>query len=679
MNKNRPRIKNARALSWLVILLVGLGVGYRMMKETVKERPFDAPPWLAVGVIFISVLALILSYQESASSDGPEPRPAFQLPHFLSKWLTFLGQHGRLVAFALAFLFLAYTLYRIPALILPDNSFRGLFIIWTMAFGLYLLALAPPLAAWQWDWQRWWPLHKQQAIAISGLILLALLLRVWQLETIPFTLAGDEGSQGLEAIRVLEGQIRNPFTTGWLGVPTMSFFYNSITIRLFGRTILGLRLPWALVGTAAVLITFFLVKRLKNKQLGFIAAFLVATYHYHIHFSRLGSNQIADPFFMALTLFFLYRALDERRWLDWALTGGVAGLAFYFYAGARLTAVVLLVVIGYEFIRRPRQFWQQHRTGLLLLIGGFLLIAGPIIQYAIRFPHDFNARLNTVGILQSGWLENEVVTRQQSIASILFDQFRRAALAFNYYSDRTVWYGLRQPLLGPFFGTLFLLGLILSMLRLWGRTADHRSAPMVAWWWGGMLLGGMLTESPPSSQRLITLAIPVCFFIGLALWELLQLAGRAIRGLPVKGLMLLAILIFAINSLTIYFVDYTPQRIYGGHHAELATEIAPQLLELSPDHRIYFVGPPWMYWGFATLPYLVPRADAVDILNSFADPLTWDSVTLDKPAVFVFLPERLDELVLVQRSLPSGERFNYFSPVDNRLLASLYIVPSAVP
>ena len=110
---------------------------------------------------------------------------------------------------------------------------------------------------------------------------------------------------------------------------------------------IGLRLPWALVGTATVLVTFFLVKQLKNRQLAFVAAFLVATYHYHIHFSRLGSNQIADPFFMALSLLFLYRALDKHRWLDWALAGGITGLAFYFYAGARLTAVVMAVVIGY--------------------------------------------------------------------------------------------------------------------------------------------------------------------------------------------------------------------------------------------------------------------------------------------------------------------------------------------
>ncbi len=676
MNDHRSPIKNGRAFAWLIILLVGIGVGYLMFKETVVERPFDNPPWLAVIVIFITVLALLISQREI---EEPDHDIAPQVPSLLHRWANKAERYWRAIAIIIAALLATYVLNRIPAMILPDNNFMGLLLIWIGAFGLYLAAVAP-LTIWkERDWARWWIHNKQQSLWVGGLLCLALLLRVWQLETIPFTLSGDEGSQGLEAVRVLEGQIRNPFATGWLGVPTMSFFFNSITIKLLGQTIVGLRLPWALVGTAAVLVTFLLVKRLKNRQLAFIVAFLVATYHYHIHFSRLGSNQIADPFFMALALLFLYRALDEHRWLDWALTGGTVGLAFYFYAGARLTAVVVCAVIIYEFIRRPRQFWQQHRRGLLILLGGFLLVGGPIMQYAFRFPNEFNARVNTVAIFQSGWLEREIVVRQESMATILFDQFQRAALAFNYYRDRTVWYGLQQPLLDPFFGSFFLLGLGVSTLRLWGKTADPRSAAMVTWWWGGMLLGGMLTESPPSSQRLITLAIPVCFFIGLAMSEAVQLLGKSLSGIPKNALLALGTLLFGLISLSTYFTHYSSQRIYGGPHAELATEIVPRLRELAPDHRIYFIGAPIMYWGFGTLPYLVPEADALDITDSFAEPATWESVIWDKNAVFVVLPQRANELELIQHSLPDGEISNYFSPVARRPLVTLYRVSPPRP
>jgi hypothetical protein len=92
--------------------------------------------------------------------------------------------------------------------------------------------------------------------------------------------------------------------------------------------------------------------------------------------------------------------------------------------------------------------WEQ----MLVALGAFLVVAAPMIQVAIRTPDNFNARLNQVGIIQSGWIARAMEARGDSMAAVLFDQFRRAALAFNYYPDRTVWYGLPEPLLSPFFG-----------------------------------------------------------------------------------------------------------------------------------------------------------------------------------------------------------------------------------
>jgi 4-amino-4-deoxy-L-arabinose transferase-like glycosyltransferase len=555
----------------------------------------------------------------------------------------------------------------------PGDSYNNVVLAWILAILLYLIAATSGFR-FSPDWRARWRSGRRLGIPLLIIVSVALLVRAWRLGTIPFVLGGDEGSQGLEAIRVIEGKITNPFVTGWLGVPTMSFYFNSITVRLFGRTVEALRLPWALVGSTTVLIAFFLVRRLKGTPVALATAVMLATYHYHIHFSRLGSNQIADPFFMSLALLFLYRALDRKQSMDWALTGILSGLAMYFYAGGRLTPLIVTAVLGYVFIRDPRGFWPRHGSGILVALGGFLIVGGPMIQYAFRFPDDFNARLNQVGIFQSGWIDREVVVRGQSAGAILFDQFRRAALAFNFYPDRTVWYGLRQPLLSPFFGAVFLLGLVYASLRLVGRSADERLAPMVAWWWGGMIFGGMLTESPPSSQRLITLSVPVCFLIALALWEMMGLAGKGMVGFPGRALVGFLVSLFAVSSLVTYFLEYSPQRLYGGSNAELATEIAPVLREMSADHHFYFVGAPWMYWGFATLPYLVPGASAIDIL----DPVTELSLQAlpQAGAVYIFIPPRIGELAMVRTLFPGGEQQEFYSPVDGRLMVTLYEVAS---
>lgn len=748
------REQSRDAFYLLIVVVAGLLTANWFLWVAAEEVGQGSPPWTAVYATAIVVIALFLREPVDKTAVYPQKHPLNPQPlrHFLHSF-----SPKRLWLLFGAAICLAYSLLTIPRLGLND-SYLLVTVAWLAAVGLWLTAVIPPqnrtrtnrdergasiLAASKGHKNQAkseksasqnsssnrplnWTIQNLSAfvrvrprpIFLLLLLLLSLLLRVWRLETIPFTLGGDEASQGLEAVRVLNGTLRNPLGTGWLGVPTMSFFFNSLTIALFGRTIFGLRIAWALVGTANVLVTFLLVRRLAGEKMGWLTAVLLATYHYHIHFSRLGSNQIADPLFLSLALWLLVRAMDKGKQRDWALVGLVCGLAFYFYAGARLTPVVVLAVITYQFIRAPRPFWQQHQTGLLMMVVTFLIAAAPMLQYAVRFPDEFNARLNTVGIFQSGWLEREVELRQQSHAAILWDQFQRAAFAFNYYPDRTVWYGLRQPLLDPFFGALFLLGLLFGTVKLLWWRQKQVAAPMVAWWWGGMLLGGMLTESPPSSQRLITLAVPTCFFVALALCEMGQLVKTAVSGngtrtnadergqwakdgrpmarshvrssvvgrrsfvphsapeIACTSLLTLAVILFAGISLNTYFYDAVPQRLYGGYHAELATELAPRLNALKNDHRIIFVGAPWMYWDFSTLPYLVADAEAYNVGEAPELPPTDADRLAGKGVVYIFLPERMGELPAVEQAMSGGVEEGVVSSVNGRLMATLYLIPS---
>ena len=563
--KPAPRLARGR-LAVIVAYLIAGAVYWRQLRS---QAPPTVPDWMAVGLLLIPLVVLLWPWRvpnwlRADVGDGRWRRLRRALGPL--PWATAVSG-WQVVLVSLSALLMGLVLLWIPRLDAQmAASYGWLFWGWLLAIGIFAGAVWP----WaQLDWRawrrRWSGVNRPVWYTLAVILLLAAGLRLWQLDTIPFTLAGDEGAQGLEAVKVLQGEIRNPFSTGWLGVPTMSFFYNSLTIRWLGRTILALRLPWTLLGIATVPVAFLLGRQLKGVRYGLLTAGLLAVYHYHIHFSRLGSNQIADPLFAGLALFFLQRSIDGNRRWDWFLTGAIAGLAFYFYAGARLTPVLVVLVLAYHLLYGRRQFWQPHWPGMILATATFLLVGAPMFQYAARFPNEFNARINQVGIIQSGWLQREVVITGHSAAAILWDQFRRAVLLFNYYPDRTVWYGLREPLLDPWFGSLFLLGLGLVTVRtLWGRTGDRRLAPVTIWWWSGVILGGMLTESPPSSQRLITLALPTCFILATALWELVDLTVLAWPRLTGRWLATGLGLIFALGSIWLYFVDFTPERIYGG-------------------------------------------------------------------------------------------------------------------
>ncbi len=673
---DRVRSKKRLSLAWFTVSIIVLLISQWLLARAGDTADPGAIPWLVLMFTTTSALALAIARKGPASGTF---RAGVSIPDFLADpvavlrfaWLPQIEQSWRLTALFVCGVLILGTLWRLPRLE-PHESHLGVFVAWLVAILLFLAATSetPPRNYWRSKLRA----HRTEILVVLILLLIGLFVRLWNLGSLPYTLAGDEASQGLEALRVLRGELRNPFSTGWLGVPTMSFFFNSLTIDLLGRSILALRLPWTIVGSATILTTYLLVRQLFGWRLALATAFVLAMYHYHIHFSRLGSNQIADPFFLSMTLFLLYRGIDRQMKMPWALAGVATGLAFYFYAGARLTPLVVAGVLFYLFLLNPRRFWPIHGQGIVVMIGAFFVTAAPILQFATRFPDEFNARINQVGIFQSSWLENEVIMRGQPAVEILLDQFWRAAMAFAFYADRTVWYGLPEPLLDPVFGAIFLVGIVYGTLRLLNRQEGPRVVPMVAWWWGGVIFGGMLTESPPSSQRLITLAVPVSFFIAYAIQEMLQLVTQLFGRLVAEIMLVVVLLLFALSSLNTYFLEFTPQRIYGGQNAHLATQIAPDLNSLKLDNNFFFVGPPFMYWGFATFPYLVPGASALDLIEPLEEPLPPYVLPQDKGSLFIVVPARQDEVAILRSAFPDGEVQEIVSPSSGQYLGTLFRV-----
>ena len=538
----------------------------------------------------------------------------------------------------------------------PLPSYALPFILWLAAIGLYGRAVVPWPLTLRPLLPVWLKRHGPEFLILAAIVCAALALRLWDIEGIPPTLSGDEGTFGLESIKTIagEGHYRNPFTTGWLSVPTMSFHFNSLTIRMLGQTVFALRLPWALVGTVTVVIVFQLVRRLTGTKLALMTAALLATYHFHIHYSRLGVNNAADPLLMALVLYLLYRAYDGRSLLSWALCGVAVGVAQYFYFGARFAAILAGALIVTFALREGRRFLRDHGRGVLIMVGAAIVAGAPMIQYAIRYPNDYNARVNQIGILQSGWLQLAQEVTGQSATELLLDQLQRASLAFNVYPDRTAWYGSPRPLFDNAAGILFLLGLGYATLR----PGDRRLFAMAAWWWGAMILGGALTVDPPSSQRLVTLGPPAVFFVALALLKIGQIMQRAWQAWTPRVLttfLAASVLAASFASVHWYFVEFTPLRLYGTFNGVVANDMARFMHDrLGSEWRVYFFGPPRLYIDFGSIPYLAPDVEGVDILELLTAPLDPGVVQPDKNAAFIFLPERLGELEWVRKTFPNG-------------------------
>lgn len=489
-----------------------------------------------------------------------------------------------------------------------------------------------------------------EVLAVLALAVLALALRGWKIDTIPWTVGGDEGSQGLWARDVIAGRSPNMFGLGWLSVPNMSFYWQAAWFRVLGDDLVGLRMPWAVVGSATVIGTYLLVRRLFDRPLALLTAFLLAVYNYHIHYSRLGSNQIADPLFTVWALYFMVVGLQSKRAWPWAVSGIISGLAFYFYAGSRQVPVIIVAALLSIAITDMARL-RERRAGLLAMIVLFLVTVGPMALNAIQSPNDFNARINAVGIFQSGWLDREVEITGRSKTALLLDQVRKAFGAFNIYPDRVVWYGATIPLLDFLASIFFVLGAVLGVLRL----RQWRYGIFVLWFVLVIGIGGALTENPPSSQRLVSSTVPVVFFIAVAIVQFVEIFGSLTNsGRPARLVLGGALaIILSVTGLRYYFGTYQNSWIYGSFNGEVATRLGYYLRELGPSYEEYFFGAPRMWAEFGSTPFIAKDVPIYDVKEPFSG-TALDFVNPDRKAVFVFLPERIGELDLVRQLAPGG-------------------------
>jgi 4-amino-4-deoxy-L-arabinose transferase-like glycosyltransferase len=432
----------------------------------------------------------------------------------------------------------------------------------------------------------------------------------------------------------------------------------SWSLWLVGNGMVGLRLPAALVGTATVPILYLFARDLWGRRTALLAALFLATYDYHIHYSRLAANNVWDPLFVVLTLWALDRGLakEQGSYRSFLAAGLAMGLGAYFYTGARLLPVLAATYAAFVWFQRRKEL-RRPALHLGLLVLAFLIVAGPMLGYALAHPNEWNARLNQVGILQSGWLEREPELTGKSTATILAEQFLRAAGAFHVYPDRTVWYGADRPLLGFLAGAFAVLGMTWAVAH-W---RDRRYFLVLIWFWSVIISGGMLTESPPSSQRLV-IAIPaVALLVAFGLSESVRLLCRLLDiGRRWENLVLgLLIALLAVSSIHFYFVEFTPSGRYGSENGETATMVGHYLRDQDRGTRVYWFGAPRIYWGFGTMGFLAPQVLGRDVVEPLSTPPDFAdeaaAAAAGRGVVFVLLPERVEELFWIQQAFPDGQ------------------------
>ncbi len=390
-------------------------------------------------------------------------------------------------------------------------------------------------------------------LAVLAVTLLALFLRVWQLNQVPPGLWWDEATQGLDAAELLHGVFRifytsalgkeplyiyltAPFAAAWFGAP--------FAVRLAGALLSVLMVP-ALFACGRAL--FFEHPR-AGAWAGLAAAILWTTNFWAQSISRIGFQVNAFPLVLtvAVLAWLNYaRRPDARRSLTF---GALAGLTLYTYLAARFTPALWVAL----FLLLPRDRRRAMRPTVGRAILAFALVALPIAVYFALHPQDFFGRINTFGVTQgaAAVVKPETLSWAASYTLKAFLGILGDPIARHNLPD--------QPSFTPVAAGLFALGAVVGLAAVALRR--HQGALTALLWWALLCIPAILSRSSTPHYPRLFGALPAAMLIaalpfGFAAQGLLRVRRRAVA--PVMGLLLAALLVFETTHLArAYFVDW---------------------------------------------------------------------------------------------------------------------------
>jgi hypothetical protein len=406
------------------------------------------------------------------------------------------------------------------------------------------------------------PISPAEVIGVLALLGAAVLLRSVDLAGFPAELHNDEMSCGLEARCFLGGDPPPLFGTGWYAIPNFSFFLASLSMRIAGDSLLGLRAGSVALGVLSLLALYLLGRLLFGRSLALWLLALTVPFHWHVHLSRTGHIYIQATFFTVLTLYFFVLAVRTGRVFLFGLAGLALGLCFQVYDGAKLTPLLLVswavaLAIGGQPEARP----AFRGLGAVALVAGAVSV--PLLMTYRATPGLFFHRLSRVWVFSAEVAEHvRNVSGTSSPAGVLAQHlWQTAGFWFGGY-DTSFQYGYRSGFVEPTLLVPFILGLGLALRQL----RRPGISLFLLWQAETLVAGSVLSVDALFSPHLAGMATAVLFFPALFFDE----AWRRLRRTPTPPLRwlgpigLMVVLVFSwFGNLESYFLTYREERPAG--------------------------------------------------------------------------------------------------------------------
>ena len=312
------------------------------------------------------------------------------------------------------------------------------------------------------------------------ILLSAAAFRFHDLADVPPGLTHDEADHGLTAWQIASAGLREIYFTVGYGREPLYDYLSAGLMAFLGPSFLAGRLVSAFASLIMIAAIIAWVRRGFGRSAALLTGAGLAVGFWPVMSGRQALRSILLPTLFALAVLIFWLAVqrvladegrpgspDARfRQLPLFIAAGVLlGLTFYTYIPARALWLVFPALLIYWLLWHRdvlREVWKQ--TGIMLLV--MLVVAAPLLHYLVTNP---GAETRITQLAQP-----LLAARQGELG--LLAQHAMSSLRLFFVEGDPAWrYNIAgRPLLGPLFGGLFLVGLL---LLLWQTIrGDARSA-----------------------------------------------------------------------------------------------------------------------------------------------------------------------------------------------------------
>lgn len=371
------------------------------------------------------------------------------------------------------------------------------------------------------------------------ILLLAALLRLWKLGSIPPHLTPDEAALGYNAYSILKtgrdeyGELLPIIFKSFGDYKPGLYVYLTVPfVAALGLNEFAVRLPSAIAGIFSVYLIFIITKELfKDRRLSLISAFITAVTPWLIYFSR-GAWEVNVSLTLTLAGIYLFlRSLQKPKFL--ILSSIFFSSTLLSYQGAKLATSVVIIILLILYRRKILGF-DKKVLGKSAVLG--IIVSLPIVLSL------FQGRAGRLGVFSvfsyprpKVYLENFLAQGSEKPGGLSYYLFHSESLNFvrgilgrwfNHYSGRFLffqgdWPNPRHS--APYHGMLLLSDLVLLIVGFvaLAKKGLSKETSFIWLWLVFSTLPSVLSRDQVHAVRALNMVVPVVFLLSFGLENIL--------------------------------------------------------------------------------------------------------------------------------------------------------------